>query len=288
MKKSLIWILIAIPVIGLIGCSEDNNGFQSVTPEPPQGVYAMTGDHAVYLYFNGPYQRDISEFIVWRSLQATTGYVQIGSVPAQDNPNLDLIVYEYIDNTAVNGTTYYYAVSSVNSAGESSGLSAEEVYDTPRPEGTVILYPKNTLPALSGFNFAAASVVPDTSIAADVFVDIYQGTHYLNARDVQTDLQDMGYTSNFTDIGYAPDSGWSALGFVELIKGHTYVIWTRDSHYAKMRVLAINLNGSVSFQWAYQTAGDNRELVAPIVPLKKPVHGPGYLRTDNTAISSNR
>jgi hypothetical protein len=293
MKKILVWTLLVIPVLVLIGCDENDSTINRplTPPAAPQGVYSVTGDQAVYVYWNGIYDSNVKEYLVWRSLQRTTGYTQIATVLAESNPNLDLIIYHYVDSPLVNGTTYYYAVSSVNNDNKESDLSAEDVYDTPRPEGAVILYPRQVDASLSGFNFATAHQVYDTSRAADIFVDTFQSTYYINAANAQTDIQDMGFTSNFTDIGFAPDSGWSALGFLELVKGHTYVIWTSDSHYAKMRLVSFNPSGSLTFQWAYQTAANNLELSITHIPgPKKPIHGPDYLikTADNTRQNSAR
>ncbi len=280
MKTKLITTLLAaatIAMTGLIGCNDNsNNPVYDPAPPAPQGVYSVTGDHAVYIYWNGPYDSDISGYDVWRSLEPTNNYTRIGSVDAQANPNLDLLIYEYIDNTAVNGVTYYYAVSTYDHAGNESDLSAENVFDTPRPDGEVTLFDVAVDSSLSGYNFAAQMQVKPASPAADIYIDRVSGVFYINAGDVNTDLQDMGYTDSLDEISYAPTDGWSNVGWSEIIQGHTYVIWTNDSHYAKMRVRSINTN-SVTFGWAYQTDQDNPELVAPNPGAVKPAHTSEYL-----------
>jgi hypothetical protein len=139
-------------------------------------------------------------------------------------------------------------------------------------------------PGLSGYDFDASSNV-DTS-QADVYVDSVGGIFYLNAGNILTDLQDMGFTSSFDDVGYAPQDGWSELGWVELIQGHTYVIWTDDLHFAKMRADTISYSsGWVKFQWAYQTDPENPELIARPDGHDKPIHGPEYLEKENTSSS---
>ena len=80
---------------------------------------------------------------------------------------------------------------------------------------------------------------------------------------------------SFDEISYAPDTGWSALGFVEIVPGHTYIVWTAEDHFAKMRAVSFNASGSVTFQWAFQTAQSNLEL-APAVAPKRPDHGDNY------------
>jgi len=283
MRHKLLLLLFGFGLLPFLGCGEDNRIFDPV-PASPQGVFSITGDEAVYLYWYGPYEGDIVQFIIWRSPDPRQNYVEIGRRPADPNPALDLIIYEYVDDglSVHNGTTYYYAVSSVDRAGQVSELSAEEVKDTPRPEGMVVLYDVAVQPSLSGYHFASYSRI-DTSLA-DVYVDRVGNVFYLNAANVSTDLQDMGYTDSLDNIDYAPQNGWSNLGWVEIISGHTYVIWTDDFHFAKMRVESINQN-SVTFSWAYQTDLNNPELIARPDGFEKPVHKWGYLRKDNNSNS---
>jgi hypothetical protein len=277
MTRTILISLIALSAMFCGGCDNDDDVIvMDFAPAAPQGVFSITGDHAVYLFWNGPYENDIGSYIIWRSLEPTTNYREIGTRDAAANSNLDLLIYDYVDETAINGVTYYYAVSSVDKAGQVSELSAENVFDTPRPEGWVELFEFHVEPTLAGYNFSAQAVVSYTSEVADVFIDSVNSVFYINAGDLQTDLQDMGYTEDFDDIGWAPVDGWSANGWMELVEGHTYVIWTRDNHFAKIRVMSINSN-SVTFEWAYQTDEANPEL-KPVVPtLAKPVHDEDYL-----------
>jgi hypothetical protein len=246
----------------LTGCNDDDTVFDP-RPATPQGVYSITRDDAVVVRFNGIYERDVAEYVVFRSLEPYDNYVAIGSVDAEDNPNLDLLIYTYIDDNVTNGVTYFYAVAAVDHAGQMSELSAENVFDTPRPEGTVTLWPNNLNAAQSGFNLETATVTYDTALIADVFVDIFDGVYYLNVTFANIDIQDMGFTSDFDEISFSPEEGWSVLGFVELVEGHTYVIWTAENHFAKMRVVNINPSGTVDFEWAYQVDEGNLELSRP-------------------------
>ena len=74
----------------------------------------------------------------------------------------------------------------------------------------------------------------------------------------------------------APYDGWSKVGWVELIAGHSYIIWTRDNHYAKMRVTKFIRSYGVVFDWAYQVKQGEVEL-AP-----RPPHAQNYLRARAT------
>lgn len=276
MKNFVRFLIPGLLALVLMGCEDDNTVFVDVVPAAPQGVYSITGNNAVYIYWYGPYERDINRYLIYRSNNATTGYVEIGSVDALSNPNLDLIIYEFIDNQAVNGQTYYYAVASVDNAGQVSELSAENVFDTPRPEGTAIIFDVAVDSTLSGYDLSTQSNVNYNDLNADVFIDRFSGVFYLNAADALTDLQDVGFTESFDDIGYAPTDGWSENGWAEIVLGHTYIVWTRDLNYAKLWVESINAS-SVRFRWAYQTDPDNPELIVVGNNEDKPKHGAEYL-----------
>ncbi len=289
MKRLLLIVpLIAVAAI-MAGC-EDDNAVVLPAPAAPQGVYSITGDEVVWLYWNGIYDRNVRQYVIWRSPEATTGYVEIGRLTAQNNPNLDLLIYEWPDSSVVNGQTYYYAVSSINADGQESDLSAEDVHDTPRPEGAVTLFPSNIAPELAGFNFETGMPVSDTSLAADIFIDMTSGIYYVNVTDTGTDIMDMGYTTSFDDISFSPSTntqvGWAENPWVELIDGHTYVIWTFDNHFAKLRAAQFNPSGSVSFQWGWQIDPGNPQLVPAIGTMVRPEHNANY--TVKTRVSSAR
>lgn len=278
MKTKILTVMLIITALSFAGCGDDDDKIMvaDYVPAAPQGVTSITGDHAVYLYWNGPYEDDIVRYIVWRSIQPITGYAELDVVDALPNPDLDLLIYEYIDNTAVNGVTYYYAVSSVDRAGQVSELSAENVFDTPRPEGLAELYDFAENADQSGLDFSELHYVSWDDEDADIFIDRVGDVFYINAANLATDLQDLGYTESFDDVGWAPQDGWSENGWAEIILGHTYVIWTSDLHYAKVRVIDINQD-SIEFQWAYQTDADNPELKPVVTSVEKPTHDPDYL-----------
>jgi hypothetical protein len=78
----------------------------------------------------------------------------------------------------------------------------------------------------------------------------------------------MGTTSDIYDIDYAPLSGWSHTKDVIAVPGHTYVVWTWDNHFAKIRVKYIT-NERVVFDWAYQLVEGNPQLKAKSVPSER-------------------
>ncbi len=261
-------------------CDSDDVIILDPAPQPPQGVYSITGDDTVYVYWNGPYEEDIKEYIIWRSYEEYDNYVAVGYRQAEHNPNLDLIIYEFKDDSVTNGVTYFYAVTAVDDADQMSELSAESVFDTPRPDGRAVFYDRAARPNQAGFSFSPATVVPYPSSAAHVYVDRGDnGVFYINAANIDVEIQGMGFTYGFDDIGWAPQEGWSANGWAEIVPGHSYVVGIRDNHgdwnYAKIRILATDeQTGEVSFQWAYQPSPNNPELVAPPEIGNKDTHEP--------------
>jgi hypothetical protein len=254
----------------------------------------------IYVLWNGIYEHDVDFYTVYRSLSATTGYTAIANIDAEPNPDLDLLLYEYADVAAENGVTYWYAVTATDHAGQESDLSAENVFDTPRPDGFgVTLLPADIAATAAGFNLPARQVIAWDSEAADIFIDrgyITDGgpdttwIPYINAgiyTNPATDIQDLGYTSDFDEITQAPQDGWSTLGYAEAIVGHTYVVWTADDHFAKIRITAISASGAVTFDWAYQTSDSDygRLELAPRPPRDggspavKPAITMGYLKS---------
>lgn len=91
-----------------------------------------------------------------------------------------------------------------------------------------------------------------------------------------TDIQDFGYTDSLDEVSWSPAEGWSNVGWVEVIRGHTYIIWTWNDHYAKLRVEGIVGDTKIYFDWAYQVAPGNQELTP------RPSREENYLRAAMT------
>ena len=270
MKAKLAILIALIAALMVVGCSDDDDDVVArydPDPQPPQGVYTVTGDGEVEVYWTAPYEGDLEEFVIWRSYDEYTDYREIGRVDAVDNADLDLIYYApgYVDDSVSNGVTYFYAVSSVDRAGQWSDLSAETAFDTPRPEGTVTLIDSASSLALSGFDFSTQSQASPFA-GGDVFLDRDgNGVFYLNESGSNVEIQSMGYTYDFSDIGWAPPDGWTANPWVEVVLWHTYVVRIAVAqdvyHYAKMQAIGMNdYDGTVVFNWAYQTDPNNQEL----------------------------
>ena len=259
MKMMVVIVLTALATPIFIGCDQKENVvyvYKEDSPPPvPQGVYSITGDEEVLLHWLpiDDVNRDFATYVVYRSdHHPDTGYREIGRTTNE----------YFVDYNVINGRTYFYAVSSMDVDGNLSALSYETVHDTPRPQGSgEVLFDFNYLPNFSGWDFSEADNVHYSHSACDLYLEYYpgDGVFYFNVGNIDTDIQDMGYTANFDEIGYSPAEGWSQNGWFEVICFHTYVIWTDDFHYAKIRVTNIG-DHHIVFEWAYQIDAGNREL----------------------------
>jgi len=250
MIKYIIIFLIVIPLFVScckVCCPDEE------PPAVPRGVASITGDEEIYLQWYPNSEKDLAGYNVYRAYTAT-GYFDL--IETVSTPY-------FVDYYVTNGVTYYYAVSAFDDAENESELSGDLVYDTPRPEGSDMLKNYLTDSLYSGFDFSTESVLSYDDSHTDIYYeyDTLYKINYMNCAD-GTDIQDFGYTDGLDDINYAPEQGWSSLGWVELIEGHGYIVWTRDYHFAKFRVTELG-TGWCSFDWAYQVDEGNRELSPP-------------------------
>lgn len=247
------WLLaLALATVALTAGCKNEDRIVSVNNAPfrVEGVYSVTGDQEVSVYWRENQETDIDHYKVYRNNAPTGNFTLRGT--ANSPP--------FVDTQVTNGVTYYYAVSAVDQSGqESADLSFENVFDTPRPEGFgVTLTNANTTPATSGFDFSP----PHTRRSStDVLTDVYYdaATGYLIYAVNGVKIQDAGYVA-LVDVDYAPnDTGWSSDGIVEAIPGHSYILLTPEGHYAKFEVVS-RATASIVIDWAYQVDPDNREL----------------------------
>lgn len=253
--KLLFGMISLASILFLSGCDEFDE-FDSRPPSEPANIRTITGDNRVDIIWDENYESDVAGYNVYYSYSYDGKYELIGST--EDN--------YFIDYDAKNGETYYYAVTAYDYNGNESDLSYDVVYDTPRPEGfNQAIFDFNISPNNSGYDFSNYLVVPYNGEDADFFFEIYNGTPYLDVWD-DSDIQDIGATNDIWDVDVAPTSGWvqkdsttDNFKYVEAIAGHTYVIWTWDNHFAKVRISNIT-NERIVFDWAYQLVEGNIEL----------------------------
>ena len=248
--KVLLNLVIITGLMCLAGCSFD--WVDNEPPSVPRGLRSITGDGEVFLIWYENTESDLAGYRIYRSLTASGYYYLIGET------NLDY----FLDYGLTNGQTYYYAITAFDCNNNESELSYEIVYDTPRPEGyNEKIFDFYEYPNYSGWNFSAYSIVSYNASSCDFYYgyDDINEAHYFYIGRPGGLIQDFGYTESLDEITYAPDQGWSLTGIVEVILGHTYIIWTWDNHFAKVRVTSVS-SDYVIFDWAYQIDPGNPEL----------------------------
>jgi hypothetical protein len=234
-----------------LGCHNSDNVVNVVNspPHTVDGVYSVTGDGLVTVYWRANQENDIDYYKVYRNNAPTGTFTLVGSSSTTS----------FVDNSVTNGNTYYYAVAAVDLSGqESVDLSFENVFDTPRPEGFgVTLTNSATVDSTSGWDFSARARRPSANGQTDMYYSSSGGSDLVYV-PTDTKIQDAGFVA-IRDVDFAPPSGWSTDGIVEAIVGHSYILLTRDSHYAKFEVKSHN-GTSMTLDWAYQIDPDNPEL----------------------------
>ena len=257
-------ILILLPMLFLLqACDDDCDTIiydDYVAPFPPVGIISFSLDNSVELVWIENQEPDLHGYNIFVSNRYDGKYELIGTSRTA----------RFLDRGAVNGRTYYYAVTAFDVSGNESDLSKDVVYDTPRPEGhNLTLLDRFIAADRAGYDFSSFRILNYDTDQTDVFFEITNtGIPYLVVWD-DSDIQDMGYTSDLDEITRAPQDGWNTTGDALAVEGHTYIVKTFDNHFAKVRVADITPNG-VIFDWAYQIDQGNRELIIARDPsLKK-------------------
>jgi hypothetical protein len=247
--KLLLAVLIAGFTFVACGINDTNYEYDYTAPNIPNGVQVLNGDGRVDISWNHNRESDLAGYNVYYSYTYEGRYTLIGTT--QNN--------YFVDYEVTNGTRYYYAVTAFDYNNNESELSLEVVYARPRPEGfNQSIFDFRRFPNNSGYSFTTYSVVPYDDLETDFYFEIFQGNSYLVVYD-DTDIIDMGPTNDIWDIDFAPETGWSPYKDEIAKVGHTYVIWTYDNHFAKVRIKSMT-SDRIVFDWAFQTAAGDPQL----------------------------
>jgi hypothetical protein len=86
-------------------------------PAAPTGLWALAGNGTVSLDWANNNETDLAGYIIYRSTTSGNDWSKLnGSLLSDSN---------YIDNSIVNGTMYYYVVTATDTSSEESGNSAQ-------------------------------------------------------------------------------------------------------------------------------------------------------------------
>ena len=256
MLQRLVLTVVFISSLLLVGCDENSmlSNYDNRPPAVPSGVATSNGDGYVYISWSANRETDLAGYNVYYSTSYDGKYTLIGSTAST----------RYTDREVTNGDKYYYAIAAYDYNGNESELSYENVYGVARPEGyNESVFDYHRFPSNAGYDFSTYSVVAYNNTGCDFFFDkdTSMNQYYLDVYK-DSDIKDMGTTSDISDITFAPAAGWSSSKDAVCIVGHTYVIWTNDNHFAKIRIKSMTADRIV-FDWAYQNR-PGEEMLKPV------------------------
>ncbi|MBU1699354.1 MAG: hypothetical protein KJ970_20255 [Candidatus Eisenbacteria bacterium] len=282
--KKLLMMVVLLMMVGFMGC--DDTTTTVVAPEdlaPPLGLYSITGDEEVTLFWWCSNYDDLVGYKVY----FISGPYGGGADPREEVPN----GFEVVDSLSVtppcselksividgltNGETYHFLVVAAKDNWSDISYTSNIIADTPRPESgtTITLYAKQAEPTLAGLEVSSFERVDCTSLdsnydtpggSGDIMVERFNPGAGVRAwiDGINSGwIQDIGYMQDWDDADEAPETGYADAGHsIEALMGHVYAIWTGDNHFAKIQVTDIE----PSFEWikvkaAYQPAVGERE-----------------------------
>jgi len=234
------------------GCCDDCQDVVLVDlpPAAPTGLYSITGDGFVEIFWNANTEPDLAGYDLYWSDSAVGDLTLHASFRRHDT--------YYVDGPLPNGVT--------------NSEDSEEIFDTPRPAGTGLELKDYLLGQgsdLSGYDFSEYTVQAHNLSTTDVFFGSLNGIPALFGKGLTigtgVDVQDYGFI-DLDLVDWAPEieDGWSPSKQAEMIPGHSYVIQiegTKYYSYAKVYCVTVS-NERVFLNWAYQIDPGNPELTA--------------------------
>jgi hypothetical protein len=240
------------------GCEDEVPVVVDTPPFPPDGVFSVTGDRVVTIYWNENQEPDLAGYAVYRGTSDPGPYFFLADVPKSQT--------YYDDFDVDNGETWYYAVAAFDDKKQESELSRESVFDTPRPEGfdLVLVELGQQQGAQAGYDFSSESGNPQAWNASttDIYFESVSNVQYIVSANAGVDIQDYGLI-DLIAVDWAPLSGWAPSKRVEAILGHSYIVRILDGqgdyNMAKFFVSSVTAT-TLTLDWAYQAVENNREL----------------------------
>jgi hypothetical protein len=253
--SAVVAVLLMLPLVA--GCEDEDPVVVDAPPFPPDGVFSVTGDGVVTIFWNPNQEPDLAGYRVYRGLQEFGQYDFLAEVSASTT--------FYDDTDVVNGDTWFYAVTAFDAAGHDSELSRETVFDTPRPEGfNLVLVELGQDPSRAGYDFSSLSNVsqPASMGTTDIYFENSGGVDFVVAANPLVDIQDYGVI-DLVAVDWAPETGWAPSKRVEAIDDHCYIVRIVDNlgryNMAKFEVMGPPTT-NLTIDWAYQEVDNNLEL----------------------------
>jgi hypothetical protein len=240
------------------GCEDDPVVAADNPPFPPDGVFSVTGDELVTIYWNANQESDLDGYRVYRGNVDLSGpYYPLADVAAGQT---------FYDDTDVNnGETWFYAVTAFDANGHESELSREDVFDTPRPEGfNLVLVELGQDMSHAGYDFSSLSNLsqPATSTNTDIYFESQASGQYIVCKGAGVDIQDYGLI-DLIAVDWAPEVGWAPSKQAEAIQGHSYIVRILDGQgdYNMAKFFVKSVTNTLTMDWGYQAVGNNPELL---------------------------
>ncbi len=167
-----------------------NEDFATTPPTPPTGLVSTAGNSTVSLDWNDNIEEDVNGYNVYRSQTSGSGYVKVNESLLSDS--------NYIDNTVMNETIYYYVVTAVDIYSNESGYSTE-----------VPARPSKNPTTIYNFSGITASNIEYNAFSCDVDTFPFEGSSdNVNSKVEATDKQYVDISANNTAEWATADAGF--------------------------------------------------------------------------------
>ena len=250
--------LSAVAVAALAAQQPDTN-----PPAVPTGLTTTIGDKTIRLDWANNVESDFASYTVYRTTTSGSGYSMIAS---------GLTASAYTDNTVMNGATYFYAVTAVDTSGGESAQS-NEASATPQPAPLVhFKLDGNTLDSSGKGNHAVVTGSP-TYVAGQIAqaIDLNGSSEYFRIPS--------GVVGNVDNMTIAAWVNWDGGGN-----------WQRifDFGDSTNRYLYLTPNtGSGKLRFAFKNGGSEQFAEISALPVGTWVHVVVTLIGDTTTLYVN-
>jgi predicted phosphodiesterase len=184
-----------------------------VPPSAPTGLAAVPGDSQVNLNWDDNTESDLAGYNVYRSTTASGPYSKIAAL---------LTTSDYTDPGLVNGTIYYYVVTSIDQAANESGYS-NEVSATPNVQQMVYVQSidMTVVPGKKYYATATVAITPGLDGAIVVGDWYFKGALRKSGATAVTNTSGIAVFASFTTPGKTGDTFMFVVTDI-VISGYTY------------------------------------------------------------------